>query len=66
MNLFDLFSIVMDSITLNFFKINNVIAGRINVVPNIMARHTSALTNETSQIPVTMNIRNIHVGNNIG
>lgn len=66
MNLSDLFSIVMDSIALNFFKINNVIAGRINVVPNIMARHTSDLTNETSQIPVTMNIRNIHVGNNIG
>ena len=66
MNLSDLFSIVMDSITLNFFKINNVTAGRINVVPNIMERHTLDLTNETSQIPVTMNIRNIHVGKRIG
>ena len=66
MNLSDLFSIVMDSITLIFFKINNVTAGRINVVPNIMARQTSALTNETSQIPVTMNIKNIHVGKRIG
>ena len=42
MNLSDLFSIVIDSITLNLFKISKIIAGKINVVPKIIERQSSA------------------------
>jgi hypothetical protein len=65
-NLSSLFSIVNDSIILNFFKIRINIIGNTNVVPNITDRHISDLINDNLQIPDAMNIRNIHVGNKIG
>lgn len=66
MNLSSLFSIVNDSITLNFFKPRRNNIGKIKLVPNITARHISVLMNDILQIPDAMNIRNIHVGNRIG
>ena len=66
MNLSSLFSIVNDSITLNFFKTRRNNMGKIKLVPNTTARHISARMNDNLQIPDTMNIKNIHVGNRIG
>jgi hypothetical protein len=66
MNLSSLFSIVKDSMTLNFFKIRRNDIGNMNVVPNITERHISTFIDANLHIPDDMNIRNIHVGNNIG
>ena len=66
MNRSSLFSIVNDSITLNFFKIRINDIGKIKVVPNITARHISIFINDILQMPEVMNIKNIHVGNKIG
>lgn len=66
MNLSSLFSIVMDSIILNFFNAVSVMIGNTNVVPNITERHTSDLIYDISHIPENMKIRNIHVGKKIG
>lgn len=66
MNLSSLFSIVKDSITLNFFKIRMDKAGNIKVEMNIRLRHISTLMNDNLHIPDMINITNIHVGNKIG
>ena len=66
MNLSSLFSIVNDSITLHFFKTRRDSAGNMKVVMKMMAKHISDFMNDTLQMPDTMNIKNIHVGNKIG
>ncbi len=66
MNLSSLFSIVNDSMTLNFFKIRMNDIGNMNVVPNITARHNQSFMNDILHIPDAMNVRNIHVGNRMG
>lgn len=66
MNLSSLFSIVKDSIILNFFKMRRNDIGNMNVVPNITARHISIFIDANLQMPDRINIRNIHVGNKIG
>lgn len=66
MNLSSLFFMVMLSITLNFFRTRSDIIGKMKVVANTTARQMSALKYETSNIPDTVKIRIIHVGNNTG
>ena len=65
-NLSSLLFIVYDSITLSLFKRIRDSAGKMNVVPNTKAKHISVFMNDTSQMPDTMNIINIHVGNKMG
>ena len=66
MNLSSLFFIVNVSIALILFKTRSDNAGRMNVVPNITAKQTSAFIKESLHIPDRMNITNIQVGNKIG
>lgn len=66
MNLSDCFSIVNDSNTFIFFSISKKVNGITNVVTKTIKKHSPTLMMSLLHIPDIINIKNIHVGSNIG